>query len=270
MEHFTRSFLLLQHEGYLFRSALLTGLNSLRNANVSDPGNFYTAFFQLSIGIERVLKSTLVVDHIARMAVPLSNEELRHFKHDIESLIQAVAAIPGRECSNPLLVLESSSVETELISFLAEFAKTTRYYNLDTLSAGRPSADPLPRWNALLQRLVRENVSSERVLRIVEQSAAVGSQIEAWTRVLAHDFDGTPLDVTTMLAVPRLQDIGCRYAVWHVIKILNALRECLWDATLRVHATEHGATQERVPYMYEFLNFAVTERKYVLQKRRWP
>jgi hypothetical protein len=271
MGDFAPSFLLLQHEGYLFRTALLTGLNAARHANISDPGKAYTAFFQLSIGAERVLKTIVIIDHMSKHDVPPSNKQLRAFGHDIGSLIRRVAEVPLREGSNPLIaLLEPSAVEAEIIGLLDEFAKNTRYYNLDALSRGRADADPLPRWNALLQRLVRENVPSQRVMSIMDDSAALAALFEPHARVLAHDFDGQRMDLTAAFTLPRLHDKGCTYAVWHIVKILAALRECLWEVTWREHERERDIPEARVPYMYEFLNFTYGERREVLRKKRWP
>jgi hypothetical protein len=38
----------------------------MRNANIHDIGQYYIAFFQLSIGIERLTKVIVIVDHAAR------------------------------------------------------------------------------------------------------------------------------------------------------------------------------------------------------------
>lgn len=270
MNQFPASFLLLQHEGYLFRSCLLAGLNALGHATASDPGNFYSAFFQLSVGTERLLKSIVIIDHMASSGQTPTNRHLRELGHDIKKLIRIVATMPATSAANPLVTFGPNSVEVEIIDFLAEFATTTRYYNLDALSqAGRANA-PLKRWNVLLQRLVRENVSRERVLLIAQQSAELAGLMNDWAMVVAHDLDGTPMDMARMLAAPRLQELGCRYAVWHVVKILDGLHDCLHAATWRAHGNSQSDHAPTVPFMYEFLNFTGYEKRQVLRKKRWP
>jgi len=270
MEYFASSFLLLQSEGYLFRSSLLAGLTALRHATSSNPGNFWSGFFQLSVGIERALKCVVVLDHIGRTGLPPTNRELRNFGHDIQSLVATVVALPVDKGPNPLGQFEAASVEIEILAFLSEFAVTTRYYNLDALSRGNAKGSPLPRWHSLLQRLVRQNIPPERVSDIAQQSVDLAAVIDSSVRVVAHDLDGSPLDVARMLAAPRLQDLGCKYAVWHMIVILAALYECLRSATWRAHEREDKSSPASVPYMYEFLTFALLDKSYVLRKRRWP
>ena len=60
------TFSLLQQEGYLTRSCLYTGFSALSNANINNnKGDFYVAFFQLSIGLERLMKLALILDYMA-------------------------------------------------------------------------------------------------------------------------------------------------------------------------------------------------------------
>jgi len=63
---FSRTFSLLQQEGHLARASLLTGIDFLLRANLDERkiGNFYSSFFQLAIGIERILKLVIITNHM--------------------------------------------------------------------------------------------------------------------------------------------------------------------------------------------------------------
>jgi len=269
---FAPEFFLLQREGYLFRACLINGLNSLRWATASDPGRFYSAFFDLSIGIERTLKSIIVVDMLAR-GEATTNHKLRHYSHDLNALFNKVSELRGARNEtgiHPLAVFGSDSIERDLIAFLSDFAIRTRYFNLDALSSPQTVVDPLVKWGELLKRLVRENVSASRARRIVEESNALASILEDSTFVMRHDLDGTQMDLEAMLATPRLQELGCRYAVYHVIRIIDGLREAISNVMYRAIQREAGHAPAIVPHMYEFLDFAYANRTYVLRKKRWP
>lgn len=61
---FSATWFLLEQEGLLAQACLCNGLTALRRANLGDKkGLFYSAFFELSIGFERVLKSGLALAH---------------------------------------------------------------------------------------------------------------------------------------------------------------------------------------------------------------
>lgn len=85
-------FSLLQQEGYLTRSSLYTGFSSLSKGNINNnKGDFYVAFFQLSIGLERLMKLTLILDYMAANELRLpDNKWLKGFSHNLVELLQSI------------------------------------------------------------------------------------------------------------------------------------------------------------------------------------
>ena len=59
--YLTPLFLRLQQEAFLVGSCLAMGLTEIRAAHVGARGKFYTASFQLAIGLERLCKLTLIL-----------------------------------------------------------------------------------------------------------------------------------------------------------------------------------------------------------------
>jgi hypothetical protein len=63
---FSDMWYLLQQEGYLTQSCLCNGLTALRHANINDKkGLYYSAFFELSIGLERMMKLIIIIHHMS-------------------------------------------------------------------------------------------------------------------------------------------------------------------------------------------------------------
>ena len=56
-------FLLLQNEGYLMQGCFKSSLKNLRQAQNGERGQFYSACFNYAIGLERLLKVLLLLDH---------------------------------------------------------------------------------------------------------------------------------------------------------------------------------------------------------------
>ena len=94
LPQFPPSFLLLQQEGYLIRSCLALGLTELRNAHVHNKGSFYTALFNLSVGLERLLKAIVIIDHMLNngLSVP-TKKQLQAYGHNIIELYDACETI---------------------------------------------------------------------------------------------------------------------------------------------------------------------------------
>lgn len=92
---FTPTWYLLQQEGFLAQACLCNGLTALRQANLGDSkGRFYSAFFELSIGLERVLKLVLILDHMARQQLqPPDTKTVKNYGHKLSALFNSAKTI---------------------------------------------------------------------------------------------------------------------------------------------------------------------------------
>lgn len=66
ISNFPRSFVLLQQEALLANASLLSGFEYLVKASFNDKGvgAYYAAFFDLTIGFERIMKLAIIADHM--------------------------------------------------------------------------------------------------------------------------------------------------------------------------------------------------------------
>ncbi len=155
-----QSFLFLQQEGFLIQSCLTHGLTDLRTASVSDKGKFYTASFHLSIGLERLMKVILVIDYMANNALATpTTAQLKQHGHNLAQLFDTLMAMPVKSPPNPLSGISRTSIAYEILDLLSDFARASRYFNLDSLSAPQSQVDPLERWSAVFDRVLSDDVS---------------------------------------------------------------------------------------------------------------
>lgn len=136
------------HEAGLASYCIGTGLASLRKSNFAEPRHYYGAFFDYTIGLERVVKLALIVDHcVEHGRFPDSERYVRQYGH---SLVDLMAALPKirDELSPDARIWEApgGAVADAAISVLSEFASVTRYYNIGVLTGKEPTADPVERW----------------------------------------------------------------------------------------------------------------------------
>ncbi len=239
---FSESFLLLQNEAYLIETCLTHGLQALRNAELSKEGNFYTAFFQLSVGLERLMKVTLIIDYMAKHehATP-DARAIRSYGHDLKTLFEQVHSIKSSSSAHPLDAIAPGSLEHDIPVFLGHFAHFSgRYFNLDRLSKKTSQIDPLAKWNEILFRILEEDVPKRTTNRIMRQSKALASSMPTKTMaVIVHDLKGQMLDFEGMVAVGRLQYAAAPYAVLRVFGLLRPIREMLVDvADVALYGTQ--------------------------------
>jgi hypothetical protein len=117
---FSPTWYLLEQEGLLAQACLCNGLTALRRANLGDKkGLFYSAFFELSIGFERVLKLVLILDHMARnQLVPPDSKAVEDYGHKLRALFDAAKSVCAVRKVTALDGFQADSLPIVILSFL--------------------------------------------------------------------------------------------------------------------------------------------------------
>lgn len=263
----------LSQEGYVIQSCLTIGLTELRNANLNEKGRYYTAFFQLAIGIERLAKLALILDHMAQNELQAPGRPVvKGYGHDLRTLISNVSNVVsarGYDLSTPF---PTDPLCTRVVAFLSDFATGMRYANLDALASGKLQRDPLGEWNEILQHTIASKMSDAAKHKINTRATAIAEALEGHAAVFASDLAGNPLTLSSAFSEPSALDTASKYLVWEVCTLLAPLRDSVVSAgyaadAVAVSINPHG---DRVPVLSEFFDFLWLDRKYVLRKKRWP
>lgn len=266
---FPASFLLLQQEGHLISSCLTTGLTQLRAANVHNKGAFYAALLTLSVGTERLLKATIIIDHMLKnnLSVP-TRKQLKAHGHNIEELYGTCVAISLAEPHKvpPLEGLEQNT--REILLLLNDFAQTTRYRNLDALSSANCGKDPLVHWNEILLSILQGDVSSKSKAKITSTASAVASAIADKTTILMQGLDKQALSTEQAVVLPGLHEQAAKHAVLYIVKLLSPVRDLISDLSHKGYTI--GVSVPPFPQMQEFLEWLWDDRDFVLRKKKWP
>ncbi|GLW53961.1 hypothetical protein [Kitasatospora phosalacinea] len=145
-----RKWQLLTQEASLSAQSIGIGLSYLRKANSDHPGLYYGGFFNYSIGLERLMKLTLLVDERIREGkFPESTDFKKAYGHDLAKLLLAIHRV--RQDVDPVDLrweYPAGPLAGIAIDNLADFAKFDRYHGLDTLTAAPKvkDIDPIARW----------------------------------------------------------------------------------------------------------------------------
>jgi len=270
---FSATYRLLEQECLVVRSCLCTGLTDIRNANLNGKGRYYTAFFQFAIGIERMAKLALILDHMAKNNLRAPGQQIvRAYGHDLETLFDTVkttSQIRGDSFASSFAI---SPLATKMLRFLSEFAKGMRYANLDALASGNMQRKPLHEWNLILQDVIATKVPKKTKQRVIGQSVAVAKAIQDITSVIASDLSDEPLDMASALYKPALLDSASKHLVWELLLILAPLRDFIVESGHASEQTVAGRNRNiaNVPNLSEFFEFIWLDRDYALKKKRWP
>lgn len=266
---FPASFMLLQQEGHLISSCLATGLTELRKANVHNKGAFYAALFNLSVGIERLLKATIIIDHMLKnnLSVP-TRTQLKAYGHNILELYSSCVAISKTESRQIPSPDALNANAREILLLLNDFAQLTRYHNLDALNSTSSGKDPLVHWNEILLVILSSDVSSKIKAKIAATALAVAGAISGNTITLIQGLDKQALSTRQALVLPGLHEQAVKHAILYIIKLMSPMRDLISDLSHKAYTT--GVPAPPFPQMQEFLQWLWDDRNYVLRKKKWP
>ncbi len=261
-----KSFFLLSQEGHLIKSCLTSGLTELHKANVYNKGNFYSALFNLSIGMERLLKVIVIVDYMLRnkLATP-SSKELKNYGHNILDLYNSSFNIANKRNIEILDLSSFDTINTRLINLLNDFSKITRYHNLDTLSNAKTNQDPLYEWNEIIGLVLLNDVSDKQRNRVLIRSKHIAERIQDITFFSHHGLDQNKLTLEEGLSLPELHELAIKHIILRLINILYPFRDLIRDLCIE----SYNFNPPAIPQLQEFLEWLWNDRQYVLKKRKW-
>ncbi len=229
----------LLDEATLAAELLCAGVTTLRRATTPKRGLYELALFNLSIGLERVCKLAVLIDYCitSKGAFP-SNDLLRKdYGHDLDVLFPSVEKIVSdRKITADYTEPPRAEIHKAIISTLAEFAKTTRYYNLDLLTGGK--AAPLQSGSAawvsrvgslILKKHYSPQKQMEDVLEAQELQAAMGSIVSG----IRFDEGGRSIDSleqglihsAEIRIIQRFGPFYCLQLIRYLAAVLEELRK---------------------------------------------
>jgi hypothetical protein len=243
------------HEAELARGCLGVGLQALAKANHMDKGRFTNAFFNLSVGLERLMKLIYLIDFALRNDGLYPSEDLmkKRLGHDLVRLheeardIRATLVEEGEEFA---WRLPDATLADRIIHVLAEFATSTRYYNLDYLiGAKRLGRDPVQAWADEVGRYLIADYPAR--LRMTDEEWAADAEILLGDRsvVLQQTESGEAIGTIThaVLHGRRGQWVQ-KQATFHCAVLARELVEVLWALEDR----SRKASVIELPMLHEF------------------
>ncbi len=169
----------IRREAALVRHLLGSGVTGLGKANYADKaGEYYIAFFGLSIGLERLAKLTLVADYAIMENGEMPDKQyLKKFGHKIYELLNAVDDISKNRNLQLKYGRPTNEISAAIINCLDAFADAGRgrYANfaaLDDPDFGEQ--EPIRKWwDDVAERILTEHYSEKPVQKRIENNAKI-------------------------------------------------------------------------------------------------
>lgn len=263
----------LAREAGIAGHSISSGLEALRKANYADKGLYNHAFFGLSIGLERLLKLIVLIDFaILNGGTYPDDTYFRKLGHNIQ-LLYSEARIVHERLSKPRdrFEIPSSGLESDIIAFLARFATSTRYYNLNFL-AGKShppqTIDPIAEWATNIGSQILERHYSEAMRERDRRNAAmIGAMMGGVSSVRHVSEDGTVLGTIEDASLRTGENqIMQKYGTFYCAKVVRFPYMILYDLEYAAHA----AHLDDVPALHEFFFPFLNRDAYLKSRKTFP
>jgi hypothetical protein len=271
---FPASWHLLQQESFLIRSCLLEGFNELIKADINNNlGSLYTSFFHLSIGIERLLKVIIILDHMRNNSLqPPKATYLKKYSHNILSLIKECDRIRDDIGLSGDILFNQSKIKQDILSHLSNFSMRLRYHNIDALSSKPSGLDPLESWRNIITTVYRNEVPQKRQDRMKNLSSFLDEKLTPMTHILHHGLAKQELTIQSGILEQETIKESSPRIIWHYVEILNAINLIQFKLADDVLYSGNSTNNDTptIPFVHEFYEFLAINRQDALKKKRWP
>ena len=254
---------LLRQEGHITHSCITSGLTELRNANIGDSiGKYYRGFFQISIGLERMLKLALLLHQIVDCK-GRPKQDIKQLGHNLKELYSIVDELVNTKGINRNEGLSDSPYKERLLDFFTNFASGARYANLDALNSKEKFVEPLLKWKGILDSIIDNEISEKTKSRIKQKSEYFYYLMRQRVGVVSYDLDSSQLSVYDYFIRPPLLTEAAKHIIWHLILLIYPVKQLISTFSYQ------NNNKFEIPYMEEFYDFLYLDRNYNFRKTRW-
>ncbi|WP_417686385.1 hypothetical protein [Pseudidiomarina gelatinasegens] len=182
----------LGREAALVRHLIGSGATALGKANYADQiGEYYNAFFGLSVGLERLAKLILVADYAIANGGKMPNEkEIRKFGHNLLRLTNAVDSIVLDQGLALTYSRPTTEVSSKIIDCLDAFADARRGRYANFVSLDDPNfsrEEPIGKWwNEVAEVILKQYYYGKFRQKRVEARAEIMDMLMSPISIICH------------------------------------------------------------------------------------
>jgi hypothetical protein len=261
----SRTFLALQNEGYLMGGCLRTALVLLKKSSPGNKAQLYAALFNYSIGLERLFKLVVLFEHCLAHDGAFPNfQVLKSAGHNLNDLYKMGLGIASQRQIDCPASCRGDEIDGRIISLLSGFAVSGRYFNLDRLTGGTGSADPLPELAALLSAIYERDVPAMTRAKSENEADAIACLVKpGFIDVGVTGLAGEEQFREDFYQNGRKYMLAQRELLWRLARLLVPYSLLIEQQVTLLHANEKDE-EDDFPMMDEFLDFICGDRKATL------
>ena len=266
----------LHREASLVSQIIGSGASALGRARYgSGFGEYYTAFFGLSIGMERLAKLIIVADFAMENDGKLPNQSvIRSFAHKLKKLIEKADGIAKRRGIFVSHWEPADPICAAVIGCLDAFAEASegRYANFEAI--GNPTFDPAKEpvnkwWTEVVEPILDKHYRGKKVEEAAKQHAAlVNPMIGDMTIVLFTDENQrTMSDVLTASERTGQTNLAQKYGRFYTLSVVR------WLSDIVSEMVREASDQLGIDSLFghhEFFTTYTVDDHFLLTRKVWP
>lgn len=219
------------------------GVTNLGRADYTNMGHYYTAFFCLTVGLERMAKLALVADYaIEKRAMP-SPSYLKNYGHELDVLFEKCRDLIEKYRFALTYPYPNNQICEKIIKCLDNFAAASkgRYANFTELyNTTLYEWEPVRQWwNEVAKLIVKKHFYDTRKEKVDKDFARKSEQSMTPATVCLSTEDGTKLyDIGSAVYRKKQAETIQRYGRFYTLNIVRWLAEFLCNIA-KIAANEH-------------------------------
>lgn len=262
---------LMVNELKFAKDLLNQGITTIGNANCECTGLYYSAFTDLSQGLERLMKIIIILHNVVITGdIPKKGTITKQYEHNLRKLYMKC-----EEISSDLKVsdeLGDKEVLSRILDVLDKFSTNDdgRYYNLDMIFCGNKPLDKLPEdcisyWAERVDGyLIEKHISKKKKEKQQLRSDMIEPILACNAIFHMTGEKGTILNSTEYLNSISVWELTGQLRRFFIAKWVRFLAKLLTAETNIIRALD-----SEIPYFDEIFRYYCTSDKCLRYKRRY-
>lgn len=265
----------LQRESALVHRLIGSGATALGQANYTDKkGEYYTAFFGLSVRLERLAKLVLVVDHaIANQGQMPDQKVVRRFGHKITDLIDEADKVAKQHALSLDYSRPTDTISRKVTACLDAFADAGRGRYANFAALGDPTLgqdEPVGKWwGEVAELILDQHYYGKAAQKRIEARASVADAVMSPIAMVHYvDESGQSMrDVFTASVGTGQTEIVQRYGRYYALTVVRWLSDIFAEQS-RSACYSHNI--DACLGIWEYLRSYTVEDSFLRTRKIWP
>jgi hypothetical protein len=262
----------VRREAALVRHLVGSGATALGRASYADKmGEYYTAFFGLSVGLERLAKLILVADFAISNGGTMPSEKIvRQYGHKLGSLMDIVGDVAHKHSLKLDYPRPTDPINMKIVECLDSFADASRGRYANFAALGDPNLgkdEPIRMWwSEVAELILKEHYYGKAAQERVEGRAKIiDALMSPMSLVLFIDETGdTMQDVLTSSIRTGQTELVQRYGRYHALTVVRWLSEVFSELT-----RSRGST-DAFYGVWEYFQTYTVDDTFLRTRKNWP